>query len=85
MGTHDVKDTFVDGIYQEQSTGCGPATSVTKYYMAFGRVITSRVNGKACRKTGALDSWVRRYDLPGVCFNNCDLGGVGEAGPFGGR
>lgn len=41
-GTNDVKDTFVDGIYEEQSIGCGAATTVTKYYMAFGRVIASR-------------------------------------------
>ena len=41
----DPIDTFVDGIYEDQSTGCDPAATVTKYYMAFGRAIASRVNG----------------------------------------
>ena len=39
------EEHVIDGIYEKQSTGCGPATTVTKYYMAFGRAIASRVNG----------------------------------------
>ena len=41
----DPIDTFVDGIYEEQSPGCAPATTVTNYCTAFGRAIASRVNG----------------------------------------
>ena len=34
LGTYDVKDTFVDGIYEERSSGCAAPTTITKHYAA---------------------------------------------------
>lgn len=38
----EAKETFVEGIYQERSTGCAAPHEYTKYYTALGRVIAKR-------------------------------------------
>ncbi len=41
-GAVDQKNLYVDGLYEEYSNFCDAPTSITKFYMAFGRIIARR-------------------------------------------